>query len=647
VAYKGQTLLVSCGKGGFTGAKNVDDIPNYMMVEPTRNIIFERNGRRKRGGTALVNASAFAGAPEVIGLSHVKFIGGSSIILAATDDGDIFSGETSLNAAVKATGTVTSNGTNVSDADTVTIDSVVYTFKTTLTPTEGQVLIGASAAESLDNLKLAINRTDPTTNDGVKYKIAAAHTTVEATTNADTVQTLAARTAGTAGNSLGLAKSAVTLTVSAGTLLNGLNKVTLGTSNPYCFEMGENKVFIADGVSIPQIWTGSGRTTAIHEPAADFTGTPVFQFLLHRRGLSQRMAALNSNTLFLSKTYTTAQDMEHFVTVAISIRLDSGDADGLIGMVEVGEEIIVFTKSKAYRLDDSDIDTAKWGLVKCQWNGGVACWRLLIKTPNDLIVMAEDGEVYSILAVNSYGDYKLASLTAPSWIHDWIRENVDLGEVERFHGVYDPALKAVKIFVARQGKTNLDTALLYYPDRDPSEAWMVHDNTAADSGYNASSSTVAPLATGESSIYTGDYKGQIWKLNQLTRRDNAAAYHGGFKTPPDAAGDPRTSKHFNNGRVSAEAIGPCELKIRTWIDDIILPTIKTANIEGSGVYLDDFMLDDDYLAGNESVDVTFKIGKVGKRIQYEFFNDEIGEDFFISSYSTDCKPQGKTEGAVE
>jgi hypothetical protein len=647
MAYKGQTLLVACGKGGFTGAKNVDDIPNYMMVEPTRNIIFERNGRRKRGGTALVNSAAFAGAPEVIGLGHVKFIGGSSIILAATDDGDLYSGETFLNAAVKASGTVTSNGTNVSDADTVTIDSVVFTFKTTLTPTEGQVLIGANAAETLDNLKLAVNRTDPTTNDGVKYKIAAAHTTVEATTNTDTVQTLEARTAGTAGNSLGLAKSAATLTVSAATLLNGLDKITLGTSKPYCFEMGENKVFIADGVSVPHVWTGTGRTAEIHEPATDFTANPVFQFLLHKRGLSQRMAALNFNTLFLSKSYTTAQDMEHFTTGAISLYLDSGDDKGLVGMAEVGEEIIVFTKNKAYRVDDSDTDTALWGLVKCQWNGGVACWRLLIKTPNDLIAMAEDGEIYSILAVNSYGDYKLASLTAPSWIHDWIIENVDLGEVERFHGVYDPTLKAVKIFVVKQGKTNLDTALLYYPDREPAEAWMVHDNQAADSGYNASSSTVVPLTTGKSYVYTGDYKGQVWKLNQLTRSDNGAAFHGGFKTPPDAAGDSRISKHFNNGRVSMEAIGPCDLKVRTWIDDIISPTIKTLSMAGSGTPLDDFMLDDDYLAESQSLDTTFKIGKIGKRIQYEFFNDGIGEDFFISSYATDCKPQGRTQGAVE
>lgn len=74
------------------------------------------------------------------------------------------------------------NGTSV------TLGSNVYTFKSALTPTEGQVLIGGSTAETLDNLKLAVNRTDPGTNDGVKYKIAAAHPDCQATTNTDTTQ---------------------------------------------------------------------------------------------------------------------------------------------------------------------------------------------------------------------------------------------------------------------------------------------------------------------------------------------------------------------------------------------------------------------------------------------------------------------------
>ena len=127
---------------------------------------------------------------------------------------------------VKATGTITSTGVNVTADDTVTINGKAYKFVATPTD-EGDVDIGGTAAATLDNLKLAINRTDPDTNNGVAYKCAAAHPTVAATTNTNTVQTLEALTAGAGGNALTLAKSAVTLSVSHDHLLGGVTAVPL------------------------------------------------------------------------------------------------------------------------------------------------------------------------------------------------------------------------------------------------------------------------------------------------------------------------------------------------------------------------------------------------------------------------------------
>lgn len=100
-----------------------------------------------------------------------------------------------------ATSTLT--GTDVPhDNDQFVIGTKTYTFKTALTPTEGEVLIGGTLAAALDNMKLAINRTDPVSNDGVKYKIAEANTQVEATTNSNTTQKILALASGVAGNSI-------------------------------------------------------------------------------------------------------------------------------------------------------------------------------------------------------------------------------------------------------------------------------------------------------------------------------------------------------------------------------------------------------------------------------------------------------------
>lgn len=58
---------------------------------------------------------------------------------------------------VAATQTVTSDNTNVSNNDTVTINGRVYTFKTTLTGAVDEVLIGANADASLTALRTLIN----------------------------------------------------------------------------------------------------------------------------------------------------------------------------------------------------------------------------------------------------------------------------------------------------------------------------------------------------------------------------------------------------------------------------------------------------------------------------------------------------------
>lgn len=103
----------------------------------------------------------------------------------------------------KAVSVLTSDATAFANNETVTIGGVVYTFKTTLTGAAYEVLIGADAKTSLDNLKLAINRTDPGTNEGVKYGIGTlAHPNVTATTNTDTAQTIEAILAGTAANAI-------------------------------------------------------------------------------------------------------------------------------------------------------------------------------------------------------------------------------------------------------------------------------------------------------------------------------------------------------------------------------------------------------------------------------------------------------------
>lgn len=121
-----------------------------------------------------------------------------------------------LGTAIAATATLTSNNTNVSDANTVTIGTKVYTFKTALTPTEGEVLIGADADASLLNLIRAINHSGTPDTD---YKCAAANANVTAATSvtAHAFVITAIVVPGLSGNEIALAKVATTLTWSPST----------------------------------------------------------------------------------------------------------------------------------------------------------------------------------------------------------------------------------------------------------------------------------------------------------------------------------------------------------------------------------------------------------------------------------------------
>ena len=137
--------------------------------------------------------------------------------------------------AVASVGKITSDATAPSDTDTVTIDTKVYTFKTVLTPVEGEILIGASAAAALDNLKSAINHTGTPDTD---YKCAAVHPTVTATTNTNTTQLVAAKIKGVAGNSIALAEASTHLTVDAavlGTEVAGVDG-TIAIANEICVD---------------------------------------------------------------------------------------------------------------------------------------------------------------------------------------------------------------------------------------------------------------------------------------------------------------------------------------------------------------------------------------------------------------------------
>lgn len=100
-----------------------------------------------------------------------QFIIGKNIDLAGNTFKNGYSGDVSnarmyVSEALKGQAELLSAGA-FSDNDTVTINGVVFTMKTTLGATPGNVLIGANAAASITNLTALINAPTVTTAQGV------------------------------------------------------------------------------------------------------------------------------------------------------------------------------------------------------------------------------------------------------------------------------------------------------------------------------------------------------------------------------------------------------------------------------------------------------------------------------------------------
>ncbi len=133
---------------------------------------------------------------------------------------------------VKATGTLTGDSTNVTNGDTVTIGSKVYTFQSTLTNVDGHVKIGGSAAATLTNLFRAINASGGT--PGTDYAAATvANTQVVATNPTGTTVVVTALAAGTAYNSVATTEASTHLSWGAATLTGGVNSTTAVAGDQY------------------------------------------------------------------------------------------------------------------------------------------------------------------------------------------------------------------------------------------------------------------------------------------------------------------------------------------------------------------------------------------------------------------------------
>lgn len=413
------------------------------------------------------------------------------------------------------------------------------------------------------------------------------------------------------------------------------------------FETFNDKLYISTSNAIPQVWTGTGSTSDLANPAADWTGSSFpKQIIRHGRKNSERLWAIGAPSTPFT-VYASGLGTDNFVTGVVTIPVTSRDGTGNVGGIVFGDRLIVFSKDNSYIIDDSSLTIAEWGYQESQWLGGVAHKNLIIRTPNDIICMMENGIIYSFTTAQQFGDYKAASLTTKSFMHEWINENIDLGQISKFHGVYHPKEKAVFIWTVRKGFGYPDTALVHYIDRPVEKSWEIqdawdHNGSETEAGFAARSSAIVKFQTGDYKIFTGAYLGdRVFRLGESARADNGVGFTGGVRLGIIDGGDPTRKKRFDRVRIIGKQGGSSDIDI-AWNVDGVDQSAKTINMFVSGFQLDSSQLDIDSFGPDfQLLDKFVNLRKIGKRIELEFSNNDVNTDFFLSQVILDFKFLGK------
>uniref|UniRef100_A0A6H1ZDW2 Uncharacterized protein n=1 Tax=viral metagenome TaxID=1070528 RepID=A0A6H1ZDW2_9ZZZZ len=426
-------------------------------------------------------------------------------------------------------------------------------------------------------------------------------------------------------------------------------KTGLTASKYSNFEVINDTLYVCNGADVPQTWDGSAGTTSdLALIPTDWAGTNFPKIMIkHGKGNSERLWGLGCPTT--PKTvYASKNGSADFSDAEVKlINIETGDGFGIVGGVEYGDRLFCFGKRQAYVINDTDTDLSNWGYEAAQWTGGAAHERLICKTPNDIVAVTEDLDVYSVVAAESYGDYKAASLTRPAFINKWIDDNVDKSQINKFHIIYDPELRAIKLFVVRTGQTAVDTCLVYFIDLGPERGWTKHRYSTATL---ASCSALVRVSVGSWKIYTGGTAGYVFQLESSTFNDNGVYYYNGYTIPFVPIENARTTKRFD----------------RLWL--VIIPqATETINagvsIDGSQIVGAYFLVDEnsnpvvnesgDLITADTAVELSVtasasltlqnlsvRLGKIGQRIQVEVYNETINTSFFVSQMMIDFMPVG-------
>jgi len=357
------------------------------------------------------------------------------------------------------------------------------------------------------------------------------------------------------------------------------------------------------------------------------------------------MWALAGNTLYGSDL-TDREDFRAITATAVEFAIEPSFGYQVTGMYEYGDTLFITSNNKTYILNDTDLDIANWGIEEALFEGGAEHFRIVVRAENTIYAMMDDGNIYNANAsLQTKTDYRMTSVTRPAFIDDWIKNNIDLTQIAKFHAVYCPKQRHIKWFMVKTSSSACDVALTFQIDRPIADAWGTpHENPDFASGYNAVSSSQVRIGAGDTQVYTGDGSGFLWTTETATFNDDSNGYEASLQLPQIDGQNARSDKLFQALRVYSSLGSADDINLR-WSVDGVTQDPKTGILlvpQGIKVDDDDAIVDSFFVGVDTVANVEIDLGAPGRRLELDIFESTANDDFNISFLIVDFKTLGNT-----
>lgn len=389
------------------------------------------------------------------------------------------------------------------------------------------------------------------------------------------------------------------------------------------------KLFICTGTNAIQVISGDATTTADYgTPAADWSGSnhPTAG-LIHE---NKFWAFGNANDPHRAY-YSVSTDHEDMTSTGSgSLAIYPGVGEKIVAGISFKGLLVLWKFPKGiFFVDTSNSDITKWRVIKHSSDvGGVSPLGVAL-TDDDVVFLDHTGSLYSLSAVNAFGDIASANLSRTSDMHVFVRNEVDQSKFSGSQMIYYVDKRQLHITMSSSTNTwnrrlvmdlnRSDKLRFSMSDKDINRSiWLYTDSNGIDRPR------------------TGDNTGDVWNLDQETRSVDGSGFTGLFQSPHlDLSHiDPSLGVRKKNGKfleLVVEPKGNFNLNVDILWDDAISDTLQF-NLGSTGATLGTFVLGTDKLAGSNLLSKKHRITGSGRRISLIGRNNGAGQDFSVMKF---------------